>query len=351
MERTAMSRKEYDRWVVLARVERKELTLKGAAPLLRISYREYGKQRLQLDRAARGRVPAGSKVIVRETQNGKVRVIHVSRLRGERECRWTLAIPRTQKKPEPDRSRPPKGTPKAEAAGIRSLSCKLNVNTSSLRARVRRQLTRIRPEGGHFYFYLSGHFHFNVTQFANETLDSRGAEIYPANQARGTTVFTRVSNLAGRTLLRRVLGGCSARPGRSRGRWTRSRLEISRGSLNPRPWGEGKEKADLAVARTAPNGRDRNDSLEAGRSGNDPHTPPAELKPSDASCKHPGASLFSRTLLFRRRDFPLWLLLAQPSPGYFVPRAGPVRDGGKPWRTRRAHPCWGNRGGLQRARS
>jgi transposase len=58
---------------------------------------QFGKRGLQLDRAARGRVPAGSKVIVRETQDGQLRVIHVSRIHGERECRWSPAPPRAQK--------------------------------------------------------------------------------------------------------------------------------------------------------------------------------------------------------------------------------------------------------------
>jgi transposase len=58
---------------------------------------QFGKRGLQLDAAARGRVPARSKVIVRETQKGELRVIHVSRLHGERECRWTPAAPRTRK--------------------------------------------------------------------------------------------------------------------------------------------------------------------------------------------------------------------------------------------------------------
>ena len=40
---------------------------------------QFGKQGLQLDRAARGRVPAGSRVIVRQTREGELRVIHVSR--------------------------------------------------------------------------------------------------------------------------------------------------------------------------------------------------------------------------------------------------------------------------------
>lgn len=45
----------------------------------------------------------------------------------------------------------------------RSRSRKLIVNTSSLRARVRREHTRTRSEGGHFYFTVSGHFYCNAT--------------------------------------------------------------------------------------------------------------------------------------------------------------------------------------------
>jgi hypothetical protein len=59
---------------------------------------QFGRRGLQLDRAARGRVPIGSKVIVRESRDGQLRVIHVSRLQGERECRWILAAPRAQKR-------------------------------------------------------------------------------------------------------------------------------------------------------------------------------------------------------------------------------------------------------------
>src|SRR5690606_24575768 len=58
---------------------------------------QFGKRALQLDRKARGWVPAGSKVLVRETQDGELRVIHVSRLHGERECRWAPAAPRAPK--------------------------------------------------------------------------------------------------------------------------------------------------------------------------------------------------------------------------------------------------------------
>ena len=58
---------------------------------------QLGKRGLQLDRAARGRVPAGSRVIVRETRDGQLRVIHVNRRRVERECHWTPAVPRARR--------------------------------------------------------------------------------------------------------------------------------------------------------------------------------------------------------------------------------------------------------------
>lgn len=58
---------------------------------------QFGKQGLQLDRAERGRVPARSKVIVREGRDGSLRVIHVDRRGSERECRWTPAAPRAKK--------------------------------------------------------------------------------------------------------------------------------------------------------------------------------------------------------------------------------------------------------------
>lgn len=62
---------------------------------------QFGKRWFQLDRSARGRVPAGSKVLVRETQDGAVRIIHASRLHGEHECRWTPAAPRAKKAAQP----------------------------------------------------------------------------------------------------------------------------------------------------------------------------------------------------------------------------------------------------------
>jgi hypothetical protein len=57
---------------------------------------QFGKRGLQLDRVARGRVPGGSRVIVRETRDGQLRVIHVNRRGVERECHWTPAVPRAR---------------------------------------------------------------------------------------------------------------------------------------------------------------------------------------------------------------------------------------------------------------
>jgi transposase len=56
---------------------------------------QFGKRGLQLDRKARGRVPAGSKVLVRETRESPLRVIHVDRFGAEQECRWTPAALRS----------------------------------------------------------------------------------------------------------------------------------------------------------------------------------------------------------------------------------------------------------------
>lgn len=69
---------------------------------------QYNNQALQLDRAARGRVPAKSKVLVRETEDGRLRVIHVGRDGRERVCAWTPAVKRTA-------SPPPAVVPPAEA--------------------------------------------------------------------------------------------------------------------------------------------------------------------------------------------------------------------------------------------
>lgn len=58
---------------------------------------QYGVRSLQLDRVVRGRVAAKSKVLVRETEDGRLRVIQVTgegRDRRERELKWSDAVPR-----------------------------------------------------------------------------------------------------------------------------------------------------------------------------------------------------------------------------------------------------------------
>jgi transposase len=57
---------------------------------------QFEKQALQLSRSARGRVPAGSKVLVRQTREGPLRVVHVNWRGVEKECPWTAAAPRSR---------------------------------------------------------------------------------------------------------------------------------------------------------------------------------------------------------------------------------------------------------------
>jgi transposase len=57
---------------------------------------QYETQALQLSRSARGRVPAGTRLTLRETRDGPLRVIHVNRRGEETECPWTPAIPRSK---------------------------------------------------------------------------------------------------------------------------------------------------------------------------------------------------------------------------------------------------------------
>ena len=77
---------------------------------------QYKSQGLQLARAARGRVPAHSTVLVRETEAGPLRVIFVSRTGSERVCAWTPAIARAQ--PRPLATHPPLPTAVASLAPV-----------------------------------------------------------------------------------------------------------------------------------------------------------------------------------------------------------------------------------------
>lgn len=58
---------------------------------------QYNGRGLQLDRGARGRVPAKSRVLVRQTEAGALRVIHVGRDGRERVLQWTPAVARASK--------------------------------------------------------------------------------------------------------------------------------------------------------------------------------------------------------------------------------------------------------------
>jgi transposase len=72
-----------------------------------VQYKGHG---LQLNRAARGRVPAKSTVLVRETEDGRVRVLHVARDGCERVCAWTPAVARAAAHP----ARPPASRPSGD---------------------------------------------------------------------------------------------------------------------------------------------------------------------------------------------------------------------------------------------
>ena len=58
---------------------------------------QYQHQALQLDRRARGRVPAKSTVVVREGSDGTVRVVHVAADGHEHALSWTPAVPRAER--------------------------------------------------------------------------------------------------------------------------------------------------------------------------------------------------------------------------------------------------------------
>lgn len=61
---------------------------------------QFQGQGLQLDRKARGRVPARSRVLVRQTQDGRIRVIQPRPHGQDHECTWTPAVPRTKTAPQ-----------------------------------------------------------------------------------------------------------------------------------------------------------------------------------------------------------------------------------------------------------
>lgn len=76
-------------------------------------------QALQLDRAARGRVPAKSTVLVRETEDGRLRVIHVGRDGHERVCAWAAAVARATIAPPIQRIAAPTTAPTTDTKAIK----------------------------------------------------------------------------------------------------------------------------------------------------------------------------------------------------------------------------------------
>jgi hypothetical protein len=61
---------------------------------------QYNGRSLQLDRRLRGRVPVKSKVLVREQEDGSLRLVHVAATGVERVLPWTPTVPRAPK-PKP----------------------------------------------------------------------------------------------------------------------------------------------------------------------------------------------------------------------------------------------------------
>lgn len=77
---------------------------------------QFGRRALQLSPSIRGRVPAGSKILVREDRAGNLRLVHVNRRGEEREYRWTdaargprapRAATKTQRRGEPQKPNRP----------------------------------------------------------------------------------------------------------------------------------------------------------------------------------------------------------------------------------------------------
>ncbi len=107
MKRT-LSARDGTRAGVLARVVAHSLVVGDAAELLGVSYRQakqdfvvqYQHQALQLTPPhARFRVSPQSRVLVRETADGTLRVLQVDARGGEHELKWRPAPPRLPKPP------------------------------------------------------------------------------------------------------------------------------------------------------------------------------------------------------------------------------------------------------------
>lgn len=58
----------------------------------------YNGMFMQIDRRIRGRVPAKAKVLIREREDGQIRIVHVGRTGKERVCDWTPITPAKRRK-------------------------------------------------------------------------------------------------------------------------------------------------------------------------------------------------------------------------------------------------------------
>ena len=79
---------------------------------------QYGRRGLQLDPGVRGRVPVKSQVLVRETEEGTLRVVHVARDGRERVLAWTAAAARTERPPTAASRARPAVTPTPPTSGL-----------------------------------------------------------------------------------------------------------------------------------------------------------------------------------------------------------------------------------------
>jgi transposase len=68
---------------------------------------QYNGRDFQLNPAIRGRIPIKARVLVREAEDGGIRIVHVARNGGERLLPWTEAVARSAKSRPPRRPAPP----------------------------------------------------------------------------------------------------------------------------------------------------------------------------------------------------------------------------------------------------
>lgn len=76
---------------------------------------QYKHHSLQLDRRIRSRIPAKSRVLVRELEDGSLRIVHVAHAGSERVLRWTPTVARTSKPTAKLTAPPSQPTPAARS--------------------------------------------------------------------------------------------------------------------------------------------------------------------------------------------------------------------------------------------